>query len=446
MWSRRTTEGKNDFLDEESLDEELYPKESERGDAKKNGKGYFWGGLVAGMALSLFILCVAYLAARLEDDIHGLRDTLEQSDSGLSGLAGEGVQAKIEYIEKLIRENYYWDEDIDEQEMENGLYRGLVASLGDIYSEYYTAQEWEDMMQQTEGIYFGIGAGVQQDTETLYPKIVTVYKGTPSEEAGLRENDIIYEVDGVSTYNMSTTDVVALIKGEEGTYVNLTIYREGESDYLSFDVQRRQVSIPTVNFEMLEDGQAYIQITEFDEITVSQFEQALADARAGGMKGLILDIRSNPGGRLDAVVDIAGMILPKGLVVYTEDKYGNRRDYNSDGEHPLEVPLVVMINGNSASASEILAGAVKDYGIGKLLGTTTFGKGIVQTIIQMTDRSAVKLTVSSYFTPKGNNIHGIGIEPDVECVFDGEAYYGDPARPDNQLEEAKKVLKQMMEE
>ena len=167
-------------------------------------------------------------------------------------------------------------------------------------------------------------------------------------------------------------------------------------------------------------------------------------ARGNGMKGLILDLRSNPGGSLDAVVKISQKLLPEGLIVYTEDKYGQRKEYTCDGSKQLEVPLVVLINGNSASASEILAGAVKDYGIGTLVGTTTYGKGIVQSVIPMSDGSAVKVTISSYFTPNGNNIHGTGVEPDVECVFDGEAYYTDPKMPDNQLEKAKEVLRDLL--
>ena len=194
---------------------------------------------------------------------------------------------------------------------------------------------------------------------------------------------------------------------------------------------------------MLEDGIAYIQITEFSETTVDQFADALAVARESGMKGLIIDLRANPGGSLSAVVDIARMLLPKGLVTYTEDKYGTRKEYSCDGKHEFDLPLVVLVDGNSASASEVLAGAIKDYGIGTLVGTTTFGKGIVQQIIGMDDGSALKVTVSSYYSPKGNNIHGTGIEPDLECEFDAEAYYGEEAF-DNQLDYAKDVLRDMM--
>ena len=195
---------------------------------------------------------------------------------------------------------------------------------------------------------------------------------------------------------------------------------------------------------MMEDNMAYVQITEFDDVSVKQFENALNSAMAAGMKGLILDLRANPGGSLNAVVEMARMILPKGMIVYTEDKNGKRSEYTCDGTKELEVPLVVLVDMNSASASEIMAGAIKDYSLGTLVGTTTFGKGIVQQIMPFRDGSAVKITISAYYTPKGNNIHGIGIEPDVVCEFDGEAYYGSEDHPDNQLEKAKEVLRDKM--
>ena len=197
---------------------------------------------------------------------------------------------------------------------------------------------------------------------------------------------------------------------------------------------------------MLEDGMAYIQLTEFDDVSVKQFEEALASVRESDMKGLILDLRGNPGGSLSAVVEMAQMILPEGLIVYTEDKNGKRAEYTCEGDKELEVPLVVLIDMNSASAAEIMAGAIKDYKLGTLVGTTTFGKGIVQQIIPFRDGSAVKVTISAYYTPNGNNIHGLGIEPDVVCEFDGEAYYGSEEHPDNQLEKAREVLRGLMEE
>ena len=206
-------------------------------------------------------------------------------------------------------------------------------------------------------------------------------------------------------------------------------------------MERRRIESPTVEYEMYDNGMAYIQITEFDMVTSKQFEEAYNQAKSNGMRGLIIDLRSNPGGNLTTVCDIARMILPKGLIVYTEDKYGKRDEYTCDGKNRIEVPLVVLTNGYSASASEILAGAVKDYGIGKIVGTTTYGKGIVQKIINLSDGSALKLTVSTYYTPNGNNIHQIGVEPDVEVPFDAEQYQNGT---DNQLERAKEVLAEMM--
>ena len=326
--------------------------------------------------------------------------------------------------------------------MIEGMYAGVVASLGDPYSVYYTADEWKEMMQETEGIYYGIGAYISLDKTTGFGKINGVIENTPAQDAGLRENDIIYKIDGESAQGLDLTEIVSRIKGEEGTTVHLTIYREGEKDYLEMDVVRKQIESPTVNYEMLENNIGYIQITEFDDVTVNQFKEAMTAVKKAGASGLILDLRSNPGGSLSAVVDISRQLLPEGLIVYTEDRAGERVEYSCDGTSEIQMPLVVLINGNSASASEILAGAIKDYDKGILLGTTTFGKGIVQRILPLTDGTALKLTVSAYYTPKGNNIHNIGIEPDIVCEFDGDAYYDEGF--DNQLDAAVKELNKMI--
>ena len=350
--------------------------------------------------------------------------------------------AKLEAIEEVIGEYYYQEEDINTNDMIEGMYAGVVASLGDPYSVYYTADEWKEMMQETEGIYYGIGAYISLDKTTGFGKINGVIENTPAQDAGLRENDIIYKIDGESAQGLDLTEIVSRIKGEEGTTVHLTIYREGEKDYLEMDVVRKQIESPTVNYEMLENNIGYIQITEFDDVTVNQFKEAMTAVKKAGASGLILDLRSNPGGSLSAVVDISRQLLPEGLIVYTEDRAGERVEYSCDGTSEIQMPLVVLINGNSASASEILAGAIKDYDKGILLGTTTFGKGIVQRILPLTDGTALKLTVSAYYTPKGNNIHNIGIEPDIVCEFDGDAYYDEGF--DNQLDAAVKELNKMI--
>jgi len=409
--------------------------------------GFLWGLVTGTLFSALFaaIVCliVTTVGPQEETDRKSKNKDKDKSKTEQeANVVNDDMVNKLNEIEEILREYYYLDE-VDESVLEDGIYHGMVDSLGDPYSVYYSPEELQELLDQTEGIYYGIGAYVGLDTMTGYPKIISPIPGSPAEEVDLRPDDIIYEVNGESTYGKDLNSVVAMIKGEEGTYVTLTIYRSTEPDYLYLDVERRQVGTPTVESEMFENGMAYIQIMEFSETTVDQFADALAVAKESGMKGLILDLRANPGGSLSSVVDIGRMLLPKGLIVYTEDKYGHRSEYSCDGRREFKLPMVVLVDGNSASASEVLAGAIKDYEIGTLVGTTTFGKGIVQQIISVGDGSAVKVTVSSYYSPKGINIHGIGIEPDIVCEFDAEAYYGEEEF-DNQLEFAKEVLSDMI--
>lgn len=397
-------------------------------------------GMMLGIVVTLLVGGFVFAGVKFYEIVDGRKaDAKRKSDA--DSIVSEETEKKLSAIEDVIEEYYYQDADIDVEMMTEGMYRGMVNALGDPYSVYYTEEEWEDLMKDTEGIYFGIGAYLMIDQTTGFGKISGVIENTPAEEAGLRENDILYEVDGQSTAGMDLSEIVSYIKGEEGTKVHLTIYREGESDYLEVDVERRKIEAPTVKYEILKNNIGYIQITEFDDVTTDQFTEALAVVKGAHAKGLILDLRGNPGGSLNVVVDIARQILPKGLIVYTEDKYGEREEYNCDGRRRLDMPLVVLVNGNSASASEILAGAVKDYKLGTLVGTTTFGKGIVQRILPLTDGTALKLTISAYYTPNGNNIHGVGIEPDVVCEFDSDAYYDEGV--DNQLEKAVEEIEKM---
>lgn len=407
-----------------------------QGTGNERGGGNFIVGLVVGIASTALVIgCVAAVTKIYKTAGSGNVVSREAAGS----VVNEDTEKKLSAIEDVIEEYYYQDADIDVDAMTEGMYAGMVNSLGDPYSVYYTEEEWNDLMQETEGVYYGIGAYLMIDPNTGLGKISGVIDNAPAQESGLRADDLLYLVDGVSTMGMELSEIVSMVKGEEGTTVHLTIYREGESDYLEVDVERRKIESPTVNYEMLENDIGYIQITEFDEVTTDQFTEALAVIKGSDAKGLILDLRGNPGGSLNVVVDIAREILPKGLIVYTEDKYGQRDEYTCDGKRELNIPLVVLVNGNSASASEILAGAIQDYKKGVLVGTTTFGKGIVQRVLPLTDGTALKLTISSYYTPKGNNIHGVGIEPDVVCEFDGDAYYEDGV--DNQLEKAVEEVK-----
>lgn len=357
-----------------------------------------------------------------------------------STVLNEQAQEKISELSTYIEAYYY--EDVDEDALRNGMYAGLLEGLGDRYSEYYTAEEYLESRVGMTGKYYGIGAGLTQDINTMVVSVSRVYEGTPSEAAGLLKEDIILSVDGVDATSMEVSDLVLLIRGEEGTTVHLEVYRASTDEYLSFDVERANVTLPSVASEMLTDTIGYIQIEGFESETAVQFESALAELENQGMRSLIIDLRYNGGGMVDSVVQILDDILPEGLLVYTEDKYGNRQEYHSDGDSHFDYPLVVLINEDSASASEIFAGAIKDYHYGTLLGTTTFGKGIVQSVIPFADGDAIKLTTARYFTPNGNYIHGIGIEPDIELEYEylnpeGEAY---EKQYDNQIQKAIELL------
>ncbi|MCM1386075.1 MAG: S41 family peptidase [Bacillus sp. (in: Bacteria)] len=422
--------------------DDLNPYRRMQQDSKQT-KRTFLVGLLTGVLLSTLMTGCIYVGVRFNGLMRAGRVKLTSAEGAVAeSIVNDDSITKLEAIEDVIDEYYYKEEDIHTDEMIEGMYAGMVASLGDPYSVYYTAEEWQTLMQDTEGIYFGIGAYISLDKTTGFGKINGVIDNTPAQEVGLREDDIIYMIDGEIAQGLELSEIVARIKGEEGTTVHLTIYRDGEDDYLEMDVVRKQIESPTVNYEMYDNGIGYIQITEFDDVTVDQFTEAMAVVKGSGAAGLILDLRSNPGGSLSAVVDIARQILPEGLIVYTEDRAGKRMEYTCSGENEWKLPLIVLVNGNSASASEILAGAIKDYGIGTLMGTKTFGKGIVQRILPLTDGTALKLTVSAYYTPKGNNIHNIGIEPDIECEYDRDAYYDEGI--DNQLEQAKEEMKKMI--
>lgn len=411
---------------------------------QNNSDSIFLLGLLVGVIIMTLVGSCAYVGSRLYQ-IYSDRAVWETSANGepAESVVNDNTVQKLEKLEELIDEQYYRDEDIDIDAMIEGMYAGMVDSLGDPYSAYYTAEEWKKITAENKGIYYGIGATISTDSTTGFAKISSVVPNSPAEEAGLRENDIIYRVEGETTQGLSVTEVVSRVRGMEGSVVHLTIYREGELDYLEVDITRRHIiETTTVSYEMYDNGVGYIRIIEFDDVTLDQFTEALAVIKGSNAQGLILDLRSNPGGSLPVVVDIARLILPQGLIVYTEDKNGEREEYTCDGENELDIPLVVLINGNSASASEILAGAIKDYGKGTLIGTTTFGKGIVQRVLPLTDGTAVKLTISSYYTPKGNNIHGIGIEPDIVCDLDVDAYYYDDV--DNQLDRAMQEIKKLI--
>ncbi len=436
------TKGKEDNMDYQYYNNEPEKKKS------KFGWGIVTGVLgtvlAAGAALNVFCKTTG-TTIYIMNASDASKPAITAADSD-STLLNEDTVKKINELGTYI--DYYYYDDVEEQELRDGLYAGLLEGVGDKYSVYYNADEYADLQVSTTGQYYGIGAGLSQNKTTMEVTVNKIYEGTPSEAAGMKKDDVILSVDGTEATSMELTNLVKLIRGDEGTTVHIEIYRPSTEENLSFDVERADVTLPSVSSQMLENSIGYILIDSFETDTAKQFEQALADLQAQGMKSLIVDVRYNPGGMLTSVVQILDDILPEGLLVYIEDKYGNRQDYNSDEDTYLDCPIAVLMNENSASAAEIFAGAIKDYDYGTLIGTTTYGKGIVQTIFPLENGDAVKITTAKYFTPKGNYIHGVGIDPDIELEYeylnpDGEEY---EMQYDNQVQKAIEVLTEKMGE
>lgn len=346
---------------------------------------------------------------------------------------GDNVTSKINELTGIVDSLFLYDYDKDE--MADNIYKAVMSSLDDPYSKYYTAEEYKELSASTEGVYYGIGATVTLNDDG-YVRIVQTQEGSPAEEAGILAEDVITEVAGENVKGMKLDDIVSRMKGEEGTSVTLTIVRGDET--LKTDVTRRKIDSVLVAGKMLDNNIGYIAISQFECVTLEQFNNAFDDLKEQGMQGLIIDVRGNPGGRLDTVTDILDRLLPEGLIVYMQDKNGKREEIRSDEECDLDVPCAVLVNGNSASASEVFSGALQDYGLAGIIGTQTFGKGIVQSIYKLDDGSAVKLTTQDYYTPNGNNIHGIGITPDEVVELDEDAYKQDGT--DTQLDAAVRYI------
>ena len=402
-------------------------------------KHKFGVGIVSGIIAVVLILTIVFAVGYIYIVTKGVTLVI----GGNNGLLNKESVNKLNTLQYYMDSYYY--EDYEIEDIIDSMYKGVMEGLDDPYSVYYTKEEYIDSQISTSGVYYGIGAGLSQDVKTMEVTVSKVYRGTPSEEAGLLNGDKIIKVNDIEATSMELSDLVQQIRGEEGTIIHLQVYRESTDEMLEFDVERRKVVLPSIEGEMLEDGIGYIQITDFQKETAKQFEAMVSDLTAQGMKGLIVDVRANPGGYLNVVRDILDMVLPKGLLVYTEDKNGNRQELFSDASC-IEIPMVVLIDENSASASEIFAGAIKDYNWGTLVGTTTFGKGIVQNVIPFPSGDAIKLTTSKYFTPNGNYIHGVGIEPDVVIEYE---YSGPTDQPyekqyDNQFQKAVEVLKEKL--
>ena len=317
---------------------------------------------------------------------------------------------KLMGLKEYIKSNYV--EGAEDNKLIEGAIKGMFESLGDPYSVYMTKEEFKNFNESTKGSYGGIGVIVSR-SEDGYVTVVAPIEDTPGEKAGLKTNDKIIKVDDKDIVGIDLEEAVALMKGKKGTKVTLTVMRDNVREPKVFVITREEIILKTVKSNIMENNIGYIRITMFDEDTGSEFKKALKELTSKNMKGLILDLRQNPGGFINQCVDVADELLDEGLVVYTEDKEKKREDYKS-GKGKLEVPFVVLIDEGSASASEIVSGAVKDRKAGLLIGVKTFGKGLVQSIEQLKDGSGIKLTTQKYYTPNGISINKVGIQPDIE--------------------------------
>ena len=423
--NEKITMDQNQFVSEQG------PEEKQSGKRRRGfGKGFLSGVVVAVAAVAVLTIGLT-MSSRMR---------IYLFPSSYEAILDDETAEKIETLSAYIQSSYY--EDVDAEELRDGQYQGLFENL-DSYSQYYTAEEYESLLEDTlEGTYCGIGASLQQDEDTMTVTVVHVYDDSPAQEAGLQEGDVIVKVDDCEATSVELTDLVSFIRGEENTSVHLVTYRDGET--IEYDIVRKNLTFPTVESAMLEDSIGYIAVSEFTEATTEQFEEAISDLQSQGMEALIVDLRSNPGGVLTTVCDMLDDILPEGLILYTEDRDGNRTEYTSSDERSLDIPLAVLVNGSSASASEIFAGAVQDRGAGTIIGTTTYGKGVVQSVQTLSDGSAFKLTTHTYFTPGGTCIQGIGITPDVEIEYEflGSEEDDYSYDLDNQIRKALEILRE----
>ncbi|HLR34894.1 MAG TPA: S41 family peptidase [Tissierellales bacterium] len=354
--------------------------------------------------------------------------------------------SKVSALEDFI-EKYYLKE-VDEATMLDGQLKGLFQSLEDPYSQYMSKDEFQDFMEHTKGVYGGVGVIVTPGDDNLIT-VVSPIEDTPGEKAGIKTGDKIIKVNGEEFTADKMDAAVKLMKGEPGTNVDMTIMRknkDGKTKEMDISITREEIRLKTVKSEIADDNIGYIKVTSFDDLTYDDFKVELEELKKKDIKGIVMDLRNNPGGLLDVCVDIADEFLDEGVVVYTETRDGEKEYLKSD-KKKIDIPLVLLVNEGSASASEILAGAMRDNERAVLVGTKTFGKGIVQRIKELPDGSGFKLTVSEYFTPKGTSIHEVGIEPDVvvELPEDIEEIGLENLEEDVQLQKALEIIKEKVE-
>jgi carboxyl-terminal processing protease len=389
--------------------------------------GYFAGLLTGATAILLTFFILTFFAPNV----------LNRVQNAASPRQASGVETKISRILHLLDTHYIGE--IDRERLIDDMFRGLVFGVGDTYTVYMTREEFEMYTQDTGGSFVGIGVVVSVDKEDNLIEIIAPYEGSPGEKAGLLPRDKIVRVNGYNVTGDILQEAIRMIRGVPGTTVTLTIFRDNET--FDVDIVRDHIEVPTVSHEMLEDNIGFIRINQFAQVTDEQFFAALNNLKTQDMRGLILDLRNNPGGRLDTVLNITNALIPEGVIMYTETRTGPAQYHYSDGEY-LNLPLLILVNGNSASASEVLAGAVRDTGVGQLVGTTTYGKGVVQQIIQLPDGSAVKITTSKYYTPSGASIQDVGIEPHYKVEMESNVSISSLSQDEDvQLQRAMEIMR-----
>ena len=437
------------FEHREIDDYEKYINERQQGRAGANGsglrddrnrernqkrKGRMNGviGFILGIMTSFVLVYVGFAFAFNNGNVLSL--FLKRN----SKLDYKKIEEKTSVLQNIIDRYFLFDEDMTK--LEDGIYAGMMNGLGDPYTVYYTKEEYKALNEDTEGKYSGIGAVVSQNPNTKIITIVKIFDNSPANDAGLQVGDIIYKIDGEE---VAGTDMDILVKtkirGEEGTSFKMTVLRGDERKEVELDLTRRSIEVETVAGKMLDNNIGYIAVSQFDAVTSEQFKSNIESLQSQGMTNLIVVLRGNPGGFLVQVVVMVDYIMPDGLVLYTEDKYGKREEYYSDGSHELKIPMVVLVNENSASASEVFTATFRDFEWGTVVGKTTFGKGIVQNVLPLGDGTAVKITTQHYYPPSGYDLHKVGIKPDLEVDLNEGAKIGTDS--DNQLSAAIDILK-----
>ena len=376
----------------------------------------FLRGVIMGAAGCILVLLSALTIAQYAGKIN-VAAGLKWDENGMSKEAVE-IKDKAEILSSYI--NRFYLNDIDYGKMGDIIYKAMVSGLDDKYAAYYTKDEYKDISEKTKGEFCGIGAYISQGKNDNSLKVAGVVKGGPAEKAGIKKGDIIVEVDGENIQGKDSSYAVSKMKGKKGTNVSISVVRKGNKKPITFNIKREVIHDNTVSYKMLDNNIGYISVSAFETVTKKQFKSAVDCLEKKNEKGLIIDLRDNGGGLLDTALDMLDHILPKKLVVYTKDKNGVAEEYYTKDDKEIKIPIVILVNGNSASASEVFCGALRDYGKAKLLGTKTFGKGIVQTSFAFRDGTGLKFTTSKYYTPKGINIHGTGFEPDIKVKSNGK--------------------------